>query len=319
MDNKILVAVDGSERCNASAAAIGRLFKNSPDHRLLLLHCVQRLAGLYPGEIVNPIFEAKDSDPILDNQKRAGEEVLQRSVRVLLDSGFPKDRLELKLKLNSDDPAHDILTEAEAQNIRTIALGRRGLNKVQNLLLGSVSSKVALESHDKAVWIVDTPVSPSGGVLVAVEGIPECHALTHHTSEFFATLPDMRFTFLNLIPSRPPTFWDDGHILNDAEQVERYTRIEKWKFDWVEQVREFMEEGREFLLHKGVVSDSIHTRIEETKEGISRDLLNDIADNQYQIVVIGKKSFKKRAPFLIGSHANKLLHHVKQSILCVVG
>jgi len=151
-----------------------------------------------------------------------------------------------------------------------------------------------------------------------VEGLPECHALTSHVSEYFAPLPDMRFTLLNLIPPRPAGLWDDGHILNDAEKAERTSRIEQWRSERVDQVKEFMEEGREFLVRNGATPDSIHTRIEEVNEGVSRDLLNDIAQKQYQVVVIGKKSFKKRAPFLIGSHANRVLQDVKQTILCVI-
>ena len=319
MANQILMAVDGSERACLAASALGQLLKNSPDQGLLLFLCVQRSANLYPGEIVNPIFESRGFEAALDSQRKVGEEVLGRSLEAVLDTGFPKERVELKLKLDSTDPAVDILAEAQARKIQSIALGRRGLNKMQNVLLGSISSKVAQQSQDRAVWIVDTPVPPAGGVLVAVEGIPECHTLTNYASEFFGPLPSMRFTFLNLIPSRPPTFWDDGHILSEAEQMERDAQIKKWKSEWVAQVKEFMEEGREFLLHRGVVPDSIHMRIEEAKEGVSRDLLNDIASNQYQIVVIGKKSFKKRAPFLIGSHANKLLQNLRQAILCVVG
>jgi nucleotide-binding universal stress UspA family protein len=190
---------------------------------------------------------------------------------------------------------------------------------VETILLGSVSSRVAQQSGNRAVWIVDGPVFPTGGVLVAVEGVPECHALTQYASDSFAELPAMRFTFLNFITPRPPSFWDDGHILSDAEKAERRAQVEKWRSERVQEVRDFMDEGREFLLHKGVPADSIHTRIEEASEGVARDLLNDIAQKQYQIVMIGKKSFKKKAPFLIGSHANKLLHNVRQTILCLVG
>jgi nucleotide-binding universal stress UspA family protein len=319
MNKTILMAVDGSERCCAATATVGELFKNSPDHGLLLLHCVPQTGGLYPGEITSPIFETGGVEASLSGQRRAGREVLDRSARALLDIGFPADRVDLELKLNSVDPARDILEEAEAQKVHAIALGRRGLNKVETILLGSVSSRVAQQSGNRAVWIVDGPVFPTGGVLVAVEGVPECHALTQYASDSFAELPAMRFTFLNFITPRPPSFWDDGHILSDAEKAERRAQVEKWRSERVQEVRDFMDEGREFLLHKGVPADSIHTRIEEASEGVARDLLNDIAQKQYQIVMIGKKSFKKKAPFLIGSHANKLLHNVRQTILCLVG
>jgi nucleotide-binding universal stress UspA family protein len=36
------------------------------------------------------------------------------------------------------------------------------------------------------------------------------------------------------------------------------------------------------------------------------------------MVVMGKKSFHERKPFLMGSHANKVLQNVKGAVLCLV-
>ena len=47
-------------------------------------------------------------------------------------------------------------------------------------------------------------------------------------------------------------------------------------------------------------------------------MLDEIDRNQYQFVLIGKKSFKEQKPFLIGSNANKILKNVKHTILCLV-
>ena len=56
----------------------------------------------------------------------------------------------------------------------------------------------------------------------------------------------------------------------------------------------------------------------QTKEGIARDLLNEIDAHKFQIVVMGKKSFRERKPFLMGSHASKILQNTKGVILCLV-
>jgi hypothetical protein len=47
----------------------------------------------------------------------------------------------------------------------------------------------------------------------AMEGASDADELTHYTSEFCASNPNLKFTFVNLMPPVPPTFWDDGHIL----------------------------------------------------------------------------------------------------------
>ncbi len=79
-----------------------------------------------------------------------------------------------------------------------------------------------------------------------------------------------------------------------------------------------MSKGRDLLMARGVPENNVEITIRVTKEGIARDLLNDIAARQYEFVVIGKKSFEEKKPFLMGSHAHKVLQNAKGSILCMV-
>ncbi len=79
-----------------------------------------------------------------------------------------------------------------------------------------------------------------------------------------------------------------------------------------------MTEGRGLLIEKGVPEQQVNLVIQPVKEGIARDLLNEIAIGEYQLVVMGKRSFQEKKPFLLGSHANKILQNLKGAILCLV-
>jgi nucleotide-binding universal stress UspA family protein len=72
------------------------------------------------------------------------------------------------------------------------------------------------------------------------------------------------------------------------------------------------------LLEKGVPEQNVTMVIQPTKEGIARDLLNEIEAKHYQLVVVGKRSFQERKPFLMGSHANKILQNLSKAMLCLV-
>ena len=316
MDKKILVAVDGSPKGFDTVSILGKLLKNQSDLKLLVFHCVQQLARLAPGDLCMDV-EATCKLPFSD-QEKIGNSVLQEANRLLVEAGFPQDRIELELQLDSTDPALDILAEAANKGIRTIAVGRRGRGQLESLLLGSVSSKVAQYAKDRTVWIVDTPVHPSSKVLVAIEGAPDSRALTQYTADYISSIPGLSYTFMHLMPPIPPTFWDDGHILGSAEQKDRQTRIDKWRSDWTERVEKYMVEGRAQLAQRGIPKEKVDTFILQTKEGIARDLLNEIAAHQFQVVVMGKKSFHERKPFLLGSHANKVLQNAEGAILCLV-
>ena len=79
-----------------------------------------------------------------------------------------------------------------------------------------------------------------------------------------------------------------------------------------------MAEGRDLLTAKGIGRDRIKALILPTREGIARDLLNEIQEHKFHVVVVGKKSFHERKPFLMGSHAAKVLQNAKATILCLV-
>lgn len=316
MERRVLLAVDGSAPGLEAVAVLGSILKQDGDLKLTLLHCVQQLSSLMPGELCGEVEETCRLP--YDQQEKVGHAVLQESRRRLMEAGFPENRIELRTKLDSMDPGQDIMAEATAAGIRSIALGRKGRNALETLLIGSVSSKVAQYAKDKTVWIVDTPVHQTGRVLVAMEGAADARTLAQYTSDFMGPIAGLKYTFLHLMPPVPPTFWDDGHILGPSEQKDRQTRVEKWATDWIRNVEGLMSEAKESLIQRGVPEKNIETRIETTKEGVARDLLNDIAAAEYQIVLMGKKSLHKRKPFLLGSHANKILQTVKGAILCLV-
>ena len=261
---------------------------------LQLLHCTQPISAVYQEELYHV---AKAEQLVTQAQEKRGNEVLRECRRALLDTGFPPDRLELKLKTDSADPAEDILAEAEKQKIQTIAIGRRGRGKMETLLLGSVSSKIAQYARRRAVWIVDSGIQWTQKVLIALEEAPECRALTHCAAEWLAKIPNLHFTLLHLVPPQPPTFWDDGHILNTEEQKQRELHLEGWRAEWRQRVEKYLAEGRDTLIHQGVAPDHIETRISTVTQGVAQDLLNEIQRQAFQLVVIGKKSFHEPKAF----------------------
>lgn len=316
MDTRILLAVDGSEKGLEAVSILGRFLKDQPGVDLTLFHCLLQLQTLAPGELA-AITDAASRLP-LSALEKLGHGVLDEAHKRLVDTGFPEARIHKKLKTGSADAAQDILQEAEEQDIPTIAVGRRGRSQLETLLLGSVSSKVAQYARGRAVWVVDSPIHETRKTLIAMEGAPDTPSLAAYTSLHLAPNPDLRFTLLHLMPPMPPTLWDDGHILTDAERKERQVQVEKWRADWTRRINQLMDETRSAFLECHVSEGNIECRIVTMKEGIARDLLNTAAEEKAQMVVVGKRSFRERKPFLLGSHAHKVLQNAKGSIVCLV-
>lgn len=316
MEKELLLAVDGSERSVQAASIVGNLLKDHPDCQLLLFYSMEQPTTLYPGELVaDPHNPYRFSSNQLE---KVGNSVLEAASRALLDSGFPRNRIALRLKANGSGPADDVLAQAETDKIGTIVCGRRGRTLMDNLLLGSVSSKIAQYSKNRTVWIVDTPVHQTRKVLIAMEGAPDSRALTYYAAEFLAPIPQLQFTIFHIMPALPPSYWDDGHILGNEEQEIRRKGIERWRSDSTQRVEKFVSEAQAALQSRGVSRERITVAVKQMQEGVARDLLKEIALNQYHMVVIGKRSFHEKKPFLMGSHANKILQSIKGAILCLV-
>ncbi len=316
MQRKILLAVDSSKRCNDVISVVGKILKARSGCGILLFHCVQRLgvphtAGLY--ELAHTY-----SLPV-DRQEKIGRAVLEEARNILLDAGFPEGGIQTKLKVDSDDPAQDILDEARESGVEAIAVGRRGLGRTEGLLIGGVSNRLAEYGGSLPIWIVDPPLNQSEKVLVAMQGIPGGGMLAGYVSEVVSMLPYSRFTFLHLMPLMPPTYWDDGHILNPEERRTREGEIEKWRQEYRRPFESLMSEARNTLAGRGISPEGVEMKIETVKEGIARDLLNEISGGRYRMVIMGKKSIQKKTPFLLGSVANKILNNAKGVVLCMVG
>jgi nucleotide-binding universal stress UspA family protein len=314
---KVLVAVDGTSKGLDMVSVLGRLLKDRKDVKMVLFHCVQQVTSLLPEDLCMDVVE--NCKLPCDTQERLGQAVLKASSERLTQAGVAQGDIELRLKIDSVDPARDIIEQATIEGARTIAVGRRGRSQVETLLLGSVSAKVAQYGEGKVVWVVDAPVNDSMSVLIAMEGTPEARALCDYTAEFFVPCSGLDYSFLHVIPPLPPEFWDDGHILNESEQKAREARIEKWRTDWTATVERHMAEGRNILAEGGADPQKMESMILRTREGVARDILTEIEAHKFRIVVMGRKSSREKKPFPLGSRASKILQHSKGVILCLVG
>ncbi len=300
MQNRILLAVDGSPKCKEAATSLGNILKTRSGCEILLYHSIKKFGTDYRGDLAGFI-----PDPFpAGEQEKIGQATLDEARRLLLESGFPGERIQTALRLDSEDPAGDIISAAKEKGIDTIALGRRGVGRLERLLIGSVSSAVSQYSGSLNVWIVDAPLHDMRKVLVAVQGLTGGDVLNRYATEVIASLPYSQFTFLHL---KPPV----TRYLEDVPMV--------WQTDYEKPIFDLMSQGRDALLKRGIPPYFIKMRVEQAREGIARDLLNEIDREKYQVVVIGKKSLEKKTPFMLGSIANKLLHNVRGAILCMVG
>ena len=126
--SKILVAVDGSESgYRAADFAVG-----------LAARLESELLFFY-------VIGASSADPnysipadMVEGFETMGKEVISKC-----ETKAKERNARYKSMLVSGDPAQEILRGAERENCECIIIGKRGLGRLERLLMGSVSEKVS--------------------------------------------------------------------------------------------------------------------------------------------------------------------------------
>lgn len=73
----------------------------------------------------------------------------------LIENGLAPDRISRRIKVISRGVGRDIVDEANALEVDTLAIGHRGMSKIKQLFIGSVSSKILNAGKHRAIWIIE--------------------------------------------------------------------------------------------------------------------------------------------------------------------
>ena len=311
---RVLCAVDNSSYSHEALKTLGVWFKDLDEVVFRLIHISPLVKQLRPGEIARAF---PDTDHWVKIEISKCESVLENSKVVLMESGVPAYRIEKVYKIYSENVGDDILEDARVNGIKTVAMGRRGMSEVKRFVLGGVSSRVAQEATEEAVWIIDRG-AVSTRALVALDGTPQCLNLIDHFVESIVRIPEVSVTMYHVIPPVPATYWDDGHILGAEERKRREEEISKWYDTITERVQKAFDEGKETLLRAGLGSNRIEFKIERMKSGPARDILETLEKGNYGILVMGRQSMAKGKPYAIGGRAFKILNAARNCMICMV-
>ncbi|HUV50099.1 MAG TPA: universal stress protein [Anaerolineae bacterium] len=148
---KVLIAVDSSKNALRAVDHAGFMLSGT-DCKATIFYTMRNLRRFVPLEALE---EAPDLEEFWRN--KAGQQIapyMKKAKKILLDAGLSEDQIATKVIDGSRSAADDILKEAHENGFGTIVLGRRGLSKIKELFMGSVTRKILNSSIGLTVWIV---------------------------------------------------------------------------------------------------------------------------------------------------------------------
>jgi nucleotide-binding universal stress UspA family protein len=136
MIKKILVATDASAASNR-AVSMAAYMAACHEAELLILHVIR---DMQLPALMKKAPELEEFANTREDILRQVAETILREAEVRAKKGGAK---KTQTAIGSGDPASSIIGFAKRRNIDTIVVGTRGLGKVKETLMGSVSRKVA--------------------------------------------------------------------------------------------------------------------------------------------------------------------------------
>ena len=310
MEKKLLIAVDASIYSSNTLYYLERLFAGVDDihfHLLSVITC-------NPSETAKEWFDELELMNMLSKEAQRryakANRYLQSAVERLKRNGISPDHVTTEVKISTTSPAAEVLSVARKGYFDALIVGRRGVSKLEEIIMGSVSTSVLEKCHDVPIWIVDGQVD-SRKFLVPVDG-------SHFTLQ---ALDHLCFILQNN-PYAEVTLFHSSAIFAQTQELKMDYCPRFLESDWCETHKDdkelYFHAPHKMLINSGFSSDRIHRL--ETKKGMyaSRQIVRQALIDDYGTIVMGRRS-KEMKKGVFGSVTEKVLAMGVDTAIWVVG
>lgn len=154
---KILVALDTSEEAKRTVDFVGAMIKGK-DWEVTFFHVIREDYFTSPryqtSFVLHKEWEGKVRKKFHEAEKSIVT-VYEEGMKRLEKAGVNPDLIATKTVSGVASRAKAIVDEARKGDFGTIVVGRRGLSRVEEFLMGRVSNKVLQLAKEMAVWVVN--------------------------------------------------------------------------------------------------------------------------------------------------------------------
>ena len=310
MEKKILIAVDASVYSSNTLHYLERLFANLVDIRFHLISVIP----CRPSDAAKEWFDELELMNMLskEEQKRyaTAKRYIKKAVERLGRNGISPEYITTEVKISTTNPAAEVLNVARKGYFDALVIGRRGVSKLEELIMGSVSTTLLEKCRDVPIWIVDGQVD-SRKFLVPVDG-----------SHFTLQALDHLCFILQGNPYAEITLFHSSAMFSQKQNLKMNYCPRFLEPDWCETHKNdknlFFLAPQQMLINSGISPDRIH--LLETNKGMypSRQIVRQALIDDYGTIVMGRRS-KETKKGAFGSVTEKVLAMSVNTAVWVVG
>jgi nucleotide-binding universal stress UspA family protein len=298
---KILIAVDGSSYSFQAIKYVATLCSGSPVE-VSLLHVLPMAAEELLWQIsLDETVKSKIKEQyerFNDECQRAAQKFLDEAKEILVNSGYVPDVIMTMLRQWQSGIARDIMAEAK-KGYEAVVLGRRGIGRVESLMLGSVSAQVIQGVDWIPVWVIGGEIL-SSKMLLAVDVSPSSRQAVIYAARY-AAQTEAEVTLLHVVRQFFPGW--SPYMTSAGEEIE--TELHE---NLKPKIQVMFEEYRSCLENAGVAPDKIRIECKFGSHSRAAEILATAREGNYGTVIMGRRGISSVRQFIMGRVTTKVLN-----------
>ncbi len=308
MEKKILLALDDSLHSKYAVQYAMRMGSQVESLHYTLFSIQPTVSGF----LVDDAKTDARARAALEKMKNRNEtrtlEMLEGFRSLMTAGGIDEGRIEVKTQAKKIGLAKDILERAQEDRYDAIVAGRRGISKVQEMFMGSVTTNLIEHSRVTPVWVVDGDVTDPR-ILLAVDGSESALRAVDHISFMFSGSPEVKITLAHVVP-RLKDFCAIDLDESDAEIEDVIVEGDK------RCVQQFLVHAYNKFKDAGIDKSRIEIRELPRSRNIGKAILDEADGGGYGTLVFGRRGINKA--FFMGSVSNYIINKAANHALWLV-
>ncbi|MDY6837742.1 MAG: universal stress protein [Thermodesulfobacteriota bacterium] len=308
MDKKILLAVDGSIHSTNAVTYAVRMATVVSDLTYTLFHVQPTLSQYLLDEAETDLKARAELKKIIQKNTELAQRVLEKHKARMVRMGIKEERIETSTQIKIMGICKDILDGAQKGLFDAIVVGRRGLSRIQETLMGSITTKLVEHSRVIPLWIVDGDVT-SMKLLLAVDGSEASLRAVDHLCFMVGGNEEAKATLVHV----KPKFRDYCAIdFDDKEGAagEVMARGEKRCID------RFYAQALDKFKEVGLSETQIEISVTKPTMDVAKAIVTQAKKGKYGTIVVGRTGTSNA--FFMGSVSRHILNKISDSAAWLV-
>ena len=308
MEKRVLIAVDGSlysRNAMEYAVGMGTIVKNL---QYTILNVQPKISEFLLDDAKTDTKARAALKDVTEKNQENSEAILKDSKNVMVKAGVDEGKIQTASQQQTRGVTKTILDYGKQSLCDAIVMGRRGLSKLAESFVGSITNSVLEHTSVTPVWAVGGEPKPSK-VMIAIDGSESSLRAVDHVSFVLGDNPDSKITLLHVTPRLRDyctiEFDEEGEPIEDVIIKGDQQCVDKF---YVHAKNKFKEAGME--------ESQIDIQEVKTTLNIGKTIVDEAKKGGFGTVVVGRKGMNNS--FFMGSVSSRVLTNAKNCAVWLV-